>query len=119
MNHIRDVTSGEDASQVRTGNDPGIMASLRNLAIAVLKLTATRNIAAACRHYARDATLSTGHPRAHPAITETAITSLCGGPGTRGGQLDIPAAISPSSLILDVPTQEAGYGPARDNVREE
>jgi hypothetical protein len=32
------------------------MATLRNLAIAILKLHGARNIAAACRHHARDAT---------------------------------------------------------------
>src|SRR6202035_5168876 len=33
IHHIRDVTYGEDASQVRTGNGPQVMAALRNLAI--------------------------------------------------------------------------------------
>jgi len=32
------------------------MAALRNLAIAIHKLTRARNIAAACRHHGRDAT---------------------------------------------------------------
>ena len=41
LHHIRDVTYGEDASQVRTGNGPQVMASLRNLAIAILKLAGT------------------------------------------------------------------------------
>jgi len=31
IHHIRDVTYGEDASQVRTGNGPHVMASLRIL----------------------------------------------------------------------------------------
>jgi hypothetical protein len=35
IHHIRDVTYGEDASQVRTGNGPQVMAALRNLAIAI------------------------------------------------------------------------------------
>ena len=56
LHHIRDTTYSEDASQVRTGNGPEVMASLRNLAIAIFKLTGTRNIAAACRRHARDAT---------------------------------------------------------------
>jgi predicted transposase YbfD/YdcC len=38
IHHIRDVTDGEDASQVRTGNGPQVMATLRNLAIAIFKL---------------------------------------------------------------------------------
>ncbi|MCI0385681.1 ISAs1 family transposase [Streptomyces sp. CNQ085] len=35
---VRDVTFGEDASRVRTGSAPRAMASLRNLAIGVLRL---------------------------------------------------------------------------------
>lgn len=53
--HIRDVTYGEDASQVHTGNGPQAMAALRNLTTAIHKLAGARNIAAACRHHARDA----------------------------------------------------------------
>jgi predicted transposase YbfD/YdcC len=56
LHHIRDVSYGEDASQIRTGNGPQVMAALRNLAIGILKLSGARNIAAACRRHARDAT---------------------------------------------------------------
>jgi predicted transposase YbfD/YdcC len=56
LHHIRDTSYAEDASQVRTGNGPQVMATLRNLAIAILKLTGASNIASACRHHARDAT---------------------------------------------------------------
>jgi predicted transposase YbfD/YdcC len=56
LHHIRDVTYGEDTSQVRTGNGPRAMATLRNLAIGTLKLDGASNIAAATRHLARDAT---------------------------------------------------------------
>jgi predicted transposase YbfD/YdcC len=56
LHHIRDVSYGEDASQVRTGNGPQAMATLRNLAIGILKMTGHTSIAAACRHHARDAT---------------------------------------------------------------
>jgi Transposase DDE domain len=38
VHHIRDVTYGEDASQIRTSNGPQVMAALRNLAIAIFKL---------------------------------------------------------------------------------
>jgi predicted transposase YbfD/YdcC len=55
LHHIRDVTFAEDASQVRTGTAPRAMASLRNLAIAVLRLRGDRNIAAALRRNARHA----------------------------------------------------------------
>ena len=56
LHHIRDTTFAEDASQVRTGNAPRAMASLRNLAIGILCLHGHRNIAAALRRNARDAT---------------------------------------------------------------
>ena len=56
LHHIRDVTYGEDTSQLRTGTGPRAMASLRNLAIGILRAHGHRNIAAALRYYARDAT---------------------------------------------------------------
>lgn len=49
---VRDVTFDEDRSQVRTGNGPRVMASLRNLAIGLLRLTGATNIAQAIRHHA-------------------------------------------------------------------
>jgi hypothetical protein len=51
---IRDVTYQEDKSLVRTGNAPCVMASLRNLAISILRMDGHSNIAAANRHHARD-----------------------------------------------------------------
>jgi predicted transposase YbfD/YdcC len=56
LHHIRDVTYGEDASQIRTRNGPRVMATLRNLAITLLRQAGHTNIAAACRHHARNAT---------------------------------------------------------------
>jgi predicted transposase YbfD/YdcC len=56
LHHLGDTTFAEDASQVRTGNAPRAMASLRNLAIAILGLHGAPNIAAALRHNARDGT---------------------------------------------------------------
>jgi hypothetical protein len=56
LHHIRDTTFAEDASQTRTGNTPRAMASLRNLAIGILRAHRHRNIAAALRRNARDAT---------------------------------------------------------------
>jgi predicted transposase YbfD/YdcC len=56
LHHIRDATFPEDASQVRIGTAPRAMASLRNLAIAILRLHSGRNIATALRHNARDPT---------------------------------------------------------------
>jgi predicted transposase YbfD/YdcC len=56
LHHIRDTTLAEDASQVRSGNAPRAMASLRNLAVGILHARGDRNIAAALRRNARDAT---------------------------------------------------------------
>jgi predicted transposase YbfD/YdcC len=56
LHHVRDTTFAEDASQLRTGTGPQVMASLRNLAIGILRARGDRNIAAALRRNARDAT---------------------------------------------------------------
>lgn len=56
LHHIRDVTYREDASRVRSGAAPRVMASLRNLAIGLARLIGWTNIAAAADHY-----------RSHPA----------------------------------------------------
>jgi predicted transposase YbfD/YdcC len=55
LHHIRDTTFAGDTSQARTGNTPRTMASLRNLAIGILRARGDRNIAAALRRNARDA----------------------------------------------------------------
>jgi predicted transposase YbfD/YdcC len=54
LHWVRDVTYLEDKSLVRTGNAPRVMASLRSLAISLLRLDGHSNIAAANRHHARD-----------------------------------------------------------------
>ncbi len=54
LHHIRDVTFCEDASQVRTGAAPHVMAVLRNLAIGVLSQAGPVSFAAALRRHARD-----------------------------------------------------------------
>jgi len=54
LHWVRDVTYQEDRSLVRTGNAPRVMASLRSLAISILRLDGHTNIAAANRHHARD-----------------------------------------------------------------
>ncbi|MFF4756912.1 ISAs1 family transposase [Streptomyces sp. NPDC002514] len=51
LHHIRDVTYGEDASRVRTGTAPRAMATLRNLAIGLMRQAGWTNIAAAADHY--------------------------------------------------------------------
>jgi len=54
LHWVRDVTYQEDKSLVRTGNAPRVMATLRSLAISLLRLDGQTNIAAANRHHARD-----------------------------------------------------------------
>ena len=54
LHWVRDVTYQEDRSLVRTGNAPRVMASLRSLAISLLRLDGHDNIAAANRHHVRD-----------------------------------------------------------------
>src|ERR1035437_6141419 len=54
--YVRDVTFGEDHSQVRTGSIPQVMAALRNTAIALLRSSGETTIASACRRHA-------AHPR--------------------------------------------------------
>lgn len=49
---VRDVTFDEDRSQVRCGNIPELIATLRNLAIGLIRLGGDTNVAAACRRYA-------------------------------------------------------------------
>lgn len=51
LHHIRDVTHREDASRIRTGTAPRAMATLRNLAIGLIRQAGWTNIAAAADHY--------------------------------------------------------------------
>ena len=53
LHWARDLDFDEDRSQIRTAAGPQIMASLRNLAITILRLTGHANIAAALRYHAR------------------------------------------------------------------
>ena len=50
--YVRDVSLGEDASRIRKGSGPEVMAALRNLAIGVLRATGAQNIAEAMRRNA-------------------------------------------------------------------
>jgi predicted transposase YbfD/YdcC len=47
--YVRDVTLGEDASQISNGNAPHIFASLRNAVVTYLRRDGASNIAAALR----------------------------------------------------------------------
>jgi predicted transposase YbfD/YdcC len=50
--YVRDVTFGEDASQIRKGYAPQILAGLRNGLIAALRAEGVKNIAATLRQNA-------------------------------------------------------------------
>ena len=51
LHYVRDVTMKEDASQVRSGAAPQVMAAVRNAVLGLLRQTGASNIAAALRHY--------------------------------------------------------------------
>ena len=46
---VRDVTFDEDRSQIRTGNGPRVMATLRNVVISLFRLTGHTGIPGAIR----------------------------------------------------------------------
>jgi hypothetical protein len=47
--YVRDVTFGEDASRIRKGSGPEVMAAIRNAAIGFLRSTGATNIAETIR----------------------------------------------------------------------
>jgi predicted transposase YbfD/YdcC len=49
LHYVRDVTFGEDASRVRSGGAPQVMAALRNVALALLREAGHTNVAAGLR----------------------------------------------------------------------
>jgi hypothetical protein len=51
--YVRDVSRGEDASQVRTAAAPQVLAARRNTALGLLRLAQVPNVAAALRRHAR------------------------------------------------------------------
>jgi predicted transposase YbfD/YdcC len=50
--YVRDVTLGEDASRIRKGSGPEVMAALRNAAIGFFRATGATNIAESIRRNA-------------------------------------------------------------------
>jgi predicted transposase YbfD/YdcC len=53
LHYVRDMTYDEDRSQVRRGNLPHAMASLRNIAVSLMRLAGAQNISAATRFLSR------------------------------------------------------------------
>ena len=54
LHWVRDVTFDEDRSQVRVGEGPRVMATLRNLAISLFRLHEVKNTAQALRKCGRN-----------------------------------------------------------------
>jgi len=52
LHHVRDITLGEDASRVRTGSAPEVMAALRNTIVHLLETVPASSKAAATRRMA-------------------------------------------------------------------
>ena len=80
LHHIRDVAFAEDACQVRTGNTPQTMASLRNLAIGILRAEATATSPLRCA--ATPATPPESYRCWASQAHEPNTAALCGGPVT-------------------------------------
>jgi predicted transposase YbfD/YdcC len=76
---VRDVTYREDASQVRTGNRPRIMVTLRNLAIGLIRQSGRTAIAATIRAMKHDPLLLQRvlHPEPAPQQTRDQQLGLC------------------------------------------
>lgn len=53
LHHIRDTVYREDASRLRSGNAPRVLATLRNTAISLLRLDGVTSIAPALRRNGR------------------------------------------------------------------
>ncbi|MGW7203111.1 ISAs1 family transposase [Streptomyces sp. NPDC054837] len=51
LHHVRDMTFAEDASLIHTGTAPRAMATLRNIAIGLMRQAGWANLAAATHHY--------------------------------------------------------------------
>lgn len=77
VHYVRDTTFDEDASQIRTGTGPRVMATLRNVAIGLIRTRhGGANIAAATRSLGRRAELLLnllGHAQVTPV---TAVSTL-------------------------------------------
>jgi hypothetical protein len=110
LHWVRDVSSAEDASQLRTGAAPQVMASLRTLPIGVLSRAGPINLAAARRRHARD--LPGSWPPSGSASNETDITterrSPAGFPGRSSyvpiwGSRPWSSAADGSASLLDLP----------------
>ena len=67
LHYVRDVTFDEDRSQTRSGAAPQVLATCRNLALALLRASGATNIAAALRTHA-------GRPRDAVRLVLTGVS---------------------------------------------
>ena len=51
VHHVRDVTMGEDANQMRIGNAPQVLAAVRNAVLNLMRFKGWTNVADGLRHY--------------------------------------------------------------------
>jgi len=58
LHWVRDVTFDEDRSQIRTGSEPRVFATIRNLAISLLRLSGLKDIASGLRKLSWDRDLA-------------------------------------------------------------
>jgi predicted transposase YbfD/YdcC len=79
LHWVRDVVFDEDRHQLRTGNGPQVMATLRNTAISLLRLAGHTKIATALRHH--------GRSTSRPSNSCSPHERLCRRPGTSWGSL--------------------------------
>ena len=53
LHYVRDMTYDEDRSQVRRGRHPHAMATVRNVAVSLLRLAGAQSVAVATRYLGR------------------------------------------------------------------
>jgi predicted transposase YbfD/YdcC len=58
LHWVRDVTFDEDRSQIRSGSEPRLFATIRNLALSLLRLHGFGSIAAGLRKLSRNRDLA-------------------------------------------------------------
>jgi predicted transposase YbfD/YdcC len=110
LHYVRDVTFAEDASRLRTGNGPQVMACLRNLVIGVLSRAGPVNLAAGT-----PATPSDRSPPSESPTDETDITrerrspGICPEVNCDGGSWRSTIPGKERLASLDVPQHPLGH----------
>ncbi len=68
LHWVRDATTGDDASKLRSASGTRALATVRHLAISVLRIAGVTNIAQALRQVDRRPTLGLGWNHRHPKL---------------------------------------------------